>query len=111
MPLSNAFNNPFLKIFYVIALSNQRLAHFLNARASSKDAFLIELGNLHKQYVMFKLKKIIYIINSEIFIKRNRLFLSQFLHLSEMQLFYFQHFAQPIRKEKRVAPQSRETTL
>ena len=74
MPLSNAFNNPFLKIFYVIALSNQRLAHFLNARASSKDAFLIELGNLHKQYVMFKLKKIIYIINSEIFIKRNRLF-------------------------------------
>jgi len=78
-----------LKIFYVIALSNQRLAHFSNARASSKDALLIGLCILHKQYVVFKLKKITYITNFKSFIKRNQQFLSQFLHLSKVQLFYF----------------------
>lgn len=100
MPLSNAFNNNFLKIFYVIALSNQRLSHFLNARASSKDAFLIGLGILHKQYVVFKLKKITYITNFKSLLKRNQQFLSSFLHLSKMQLFYFQHFAQMLWKQK-----------
>ena len=89
LPLSNAFNNPFLKNFYVTELSKQRLAHFSNARASSKDAFLIGLGILHKQYVVLKLRKIIYFTNSEIFINRNHQFLLLFLHLSKMHFFYF----------------------
>jgi len=48
LPLRNAFNNPFLKIFYVIALSNQRLAHFLNARVSCEDTSSI----MHLMFLM-----------------------------------------------------------
>jgi len=82
----------------VTELSKQRLAHFLNARVSSKDTFLIELGILHKQYVVFKIDKSVYINNRKSFLKRNQQFLSQFLHLSKVLLFYFQHFAQLLWK-------------